>query len=401
MGDLSSFTLIKPIVGQSMVKFKVLDDLFKNVVIRQDTVVFYIDVYAIVCRCYNPNMVEKINHMNPKMVLIDFVVSIMNCLGHYRFFTVKNLGKKSKIVLTHETKLTPYQEQLYPDYRYDRIKKFDLDNPVYGDMNKILMDAYKFVQSICTYLEGIYVIDPDIGVDGDTIAALLRNADQFKDCFHVLFTRNLAATQLVSDDTVVFFNKREDSVVLTRKNCLTEGIFKRRCSKETKQKFAKQISPSLIPYICMLAGCEHYLKPFKRNFPIDVAAKLIIKMLENGDITRNVALPTFLEQLERYQHLAHDKKKDLNLDLPYYDKDDYNELINRYRVISIPLNALAATKSQILAIYKRLVDVYNQPYLDDVSDMLSALKDPDRLIDFDKLNANKPYEDEDYDGSWW
>ena len=87
--------------------------------------------------------------------------------------------------------------------------------------------------------------------------------------------------------------------------------------------------------------------------------------------------------------------------MPYYDKDDYNELINRYRVISIPLNALAATKSQILAIYKRLVDVYNQPYLDDVSDMLSALKDPDRLIDFDRLNANKPYEDEDYDGSWW
>ena len=102
MGDLSSLTLIKPIVGQSMVKFKILDDLFKDVVIRQDTVVFYIDVYAIVCRCYNPNMVEKINHMNPKMVLIDFVVSIMNCLGHYRFFTVKNLGKKSKIVLTHE-----------------------------------------------------------------------------------------------------------------------------------------------------------------------------------------------------------------------------------------------------------------------------------------------------------
>ena len=75
-------------------------------------------------------------------------------------------------------------------------------------------------------------------------------------------------------------------------------------------------------------------------------------------------------------------------------------MIDRYRVFSIPLNCLAATKDQILKVYQSLIDVYDQNYLEKINDMLSRIGDDERLISLDVLNGNTPYTDEDY-SDWW
>ena len=397
MAGVNSFTLIKPMIGISKVKYDVLDREFSRIRIDQKSVVFYMDLYTIICRCYRNDFADKLSRADSTINMIDFVIGIMNTIAHYRFYTVHRLKKKSYIVLTCDRRITEYQKKLCPDFRWDRVDRIDPDGP-FHDMNKIIYKAYRFVQSICTYLEGIYVIDYDTGIDSITTAALLRNTDKFKDCFHVLFTKSMMATQLISNDTVMLYHKRDDTKLLTVDNFLSDGLMTK-IQKKTKDRFRKQLSPSMVPYICMIGGCIHVLKNVKGIGGIVSGAKIVSAMLEQGYITRNVSLQTFLDQFEKYKYKLL-KGEDLDDEAEYFNKEQYNNFINRYRAFSIPLNLKAASRSQILSVYKRIVDLYDQNYLDGIVDMLSNLNDPDRLLDLDKLNATVP-EEEDYNGEWW
>ena len=391
-----------------MIKFDELDELFDDIYIEQDEVVFYLDLYSVICRCYQNRFAESIEHCTDQLLITDFVIGILNVLAHYRKYTTTRLRKKSSIVVTFDTKLTKYQKNLYPKFRWDRIPMMDTDNPLYGHLNKIVREAYKYLQSICVYFEGIYVIDYNIGVDSLTIVAMLRNTERFKNCYHVIFNRNMQGTQLISHDTCILFHRKEHTKLLTEKNCLTDGLLWK-ARESSKKKYAKQISPSMIPFIAMMGGCIHVLQPLKGvNCSVTSAVRIVYDLLQEKQITRGVSLQSFLEALEKYKidKKSKKRKKDSD-DIPqedisgiFFDKEHYNAMIDRYRVFSIPLNCLAATKDQILKVYQSLIDVYDQNYLEKINDMLSRIGDDERLISLDVLNGNTPYTDEDY-SDWW
>lgn len=402
MSKINTFTGLKQSIGMSQIKYDVLDKLFSKIEIESDTVVFHVDLYTIICRCYSMQNLEKLSRADSTAMMVDFVVGIMNCLGHYRFYTVNRLHRKSVIILTCDRGLTEVQQKYYPNYRWDRIQMLEPDG-AYESVNKIAYNAYRFVKTLCTYLDGIYVVDYNTGLDSLTCSYILRDM-KFQNAFHIIFTRNMSAVQMINRNTVILHNTKTDhAVLLDKENYLADGIMKNQPMR-TRKRFYGKVPPSLSPHIMILGGCNHVMKPF-HHMPMKEAAYAVQWLYEHGHIPKNVSIQTFLRELEEYQLEIGEHDADIDSDLDeehpvFYEAKDYNALIDRFRVISIQLNAAIATKGQLLQLESSIVDLYNQEYLDQISDMLARINDPDRLIDFGRLNANKPYRDE-YCGEWW
>ena len=76
------------------------------------------------------------------------------------------------------------------------------------------------------------------------------------------------------------------------------------------EKYAKQISPSMIPFIAMMGGCIHVLQPLKGvNCSVTSAVRIVYDLLQEKRITRGVSLQSFLEALEKYKIDKKSKKR--------------------------------------------------------------------------------------------
>lgn len=419
--NADNVNLFRYTIGAAMVRFEILDKLFEDVKIKADRIVLHVDANAVFCRCYQETAARTLGRGDSDWSVMSCVVAFMNVLAHYRKYCVYKLKCSSTIIVTYDTALTDYQSRLYPQYRNARIPQYDTDHPVYGEMNKTLRKAYKYIQSICSYFEGIYCIDYDVGVDSLTIAAIMRNDERFQDAYHLLFTRNLAATQLINKSTAVLFNQRDKSSLIQEINCFRDGIL-RKCADSIKNRCAPVLSPSMIPYVCMLGGCHNIFDPSKVVRNVGEAAKLVTALLEKGLITKSISIKSFLETLEKYKG-AEDKQKKpkkktgtkkrrihyIDINTPTqepnitesfeFTSEVYNDLLNRYRVFSVPLSSMAVTKNQMIKIYRRCIDLFDQNYLENMNDILAMLGGEAPLLEISALNAESPAKIE-YDGSW-
>ena len=394
---VNKLTSIQSIIGMNCFKFDVLDTILQSLNINQDEVTIYIDLYALICKCYSDSFANKIDRADSAIVTTDFVVTLLNALGHYKFYVVKRLKKRCSVVLIHNTKLTKYQKELNVDYRWDRIDKLGLEHSIYGNMNQKIMESVAMVQRVCTHVEDVYVITPDSALDFPGCVLALQSHDRFQNTFGIMLTRNLSSSQLIhTKHMAMIYPKSRVPYLLTKKTFLSEG-FLRKAKRSSDIPYLDEIPVRFIPYLCTIGGCEHVL-PSRGTNTFPHACKIVAEMLHNGQLTKNVSFQTFLEELEKYMLKKKKKGKDLEF---YYEKSEYNHLIDRYRAVSAPLNVAAATKGQIMAIYACIVDLYNQQYLDDLNDLLSRLNDPDRLINFDHLHAQRLSDQDEYNGEWW
>lgn len=416
--NVDNVNLFKYTIGAAMIRFETLDTLFKDVKIKADRIVLHVDANAIFCRCYQEATARALARSDSNWSVMSCVVAFMNVLAHYRKYCAYKLTRSNTIIVTYDVALTDYQSRLYPKYRSARIPQYDTDHQVYGEMNKIFRKAYKYIQSICSYFEGIYCIDYDIGVDSLTVAAIMRNDERFQDAYHLLFTRNLSATQLINKSTAILFNQREKSSLIQEDNCFRDGVL-RDCSSGIKNKCAPVLSPSMVPYVCTLGGCHNIFDSSAVVRNIGEAAKLVVTLLESGLITKSVSIKSFLETLEKYKGSKQKKPKKkvttkkrihyIDINTPVRDPDIqesfeftpevYNDLLNRYRVFSIPLSSMAVTKNQIIKIYRRCIDLFDQNYLENMNDILAMLGGEAPLLEIGALNAESPDKVE-YDGSW-
>lgn len=416
MMNVDQLNLVQNVVGSSMIKFDILDEMFDKIKISESKIVFHIDMVAVLCRCYQGRLAELLDNATPSWNVMSFVISMMNVIAHYRKYCVFKLHKENAIVITMDVELSDYQKSIYPDYKWDRIPNYRVDDPIYGNMNKTIREAYKYVQSLCMYFDGIYCIDYDSGIDGLTISAILRNDERFSNSYHILFTRNLAATQLINKYTSILFNQRDKSSLITRDNCYQDGVL-RTCSKAIRERYGSKLPISLIPYVCALGGCRHVLKPSEIVPNLGAAAKLVNEMLELGLINKSVSIKSFLTSLELYLYKKKEKKKPKKKKISAVDIDTaveqpeeeiesfelpdnvYNDLLDRYRVFSVALSSMAASKNQIIKILRNCIDLYDQNYLEKMNDILSGLGNGNQLIEVTMLNIDRPDRIE-YDGSW-
>lgn len=394
--DVNKVNMVKYKIGLAMTKFDILDKLFEDVKIKQNEVVWHFDMNAVLCRCYQEEFASQLDRADQDWTVMSMVISMLNVLAHYRKYTVFKLHKKNTIIVTYNSKLTAFEETVYPEYYADRVTYWSEDHPIYGDMNQMLHKAYDMMASICRFIDDIFVIDLDPGVDSVTLMGLLRNDDRWRKSYHILYTRNLSATQLVNKNTSILYAQIDHSSLITLDNCLSDGIL-RDCGDNFRKKYQRKLSPIMIPFIATLGGCKHLLKPSKfcpgkERRSITYATELIMELLKDSWISPSISIQSFVEVLEKYFKQNPDKNGP-------YTEDDYEELIGRYQAFTVPVKAVSVTKKTLIKIYKQVFNMYNQEYLEEVNELIASFGTDAQLIEFTVLNINEPSKTE-YEGEW-
>ena len=439
MQNIDLISLADMLIGASMIRFDILDQLFEPIKIKQKQVVFHLDLNAILCRIYQKNTwtADALSQVDPNMLKLRIIISVLNAIAHYRKYMTFRLRKKNTIVVTYDYQLTAHQKKNYPKLQEEHMDSYRIDHPVFGPINQVIREAYSYIQAVCSYLDDIFCIDPDTGVDSVTTMGLVKQDKRYQDSFHILFTRNLIAGQLCDDHTVLIYNKREHSKLLTDKTIISDGLMmeERRTRKNTREKAQEKLTPAMVPYVITITSTRKISTAVKSfRWSLEDGIHIILEMLDRKLITNQVSIYSFLDGLEQLMTERKSKKKTrkkrkkkLKMGKQFKQQMEawliehppappavdpipdfvinnktYEELIGRYRAVAFSITSAAVTKQQILKIYSRMYNLYNQEYLEELNEILSVLGPNARFIEISILSQNDPYtsRNSEYDDRW-
>lgn len=442
MLNANDVSLLKYTIGTSMIRYETLDEIFsplKEYIRSYPDVVFHFELTAALCRCYqsskNDGLMNSISRMDPNLLRIQLVISILNVVAHYRKYLTFKLRCKNTIVITYDGELSDYQKHYFPELREDRMSKYSQTESggYYSEFNMAVRDAYRYLQAMCAYFEDIYCIDYDLGVDSATITELVRRDEKYEKSFHILFTRNPIVYQLCDKNTIVLFNKRDKSKILGIGNAIADGIgADQKMSASVKEKLI-HIPAKMIPHIIMLgrvAKVSKTVPEFNWDFGdiINVLDILIREKYISTDISPIALIEEIESFIERYlknrereakirkKRKPKHKYKPLNIgmrfqqemaqqkinekpktDMPFRISGKivitdtvYKKLLERYKACCVPIMAAAVSEPQKLRIHSRMYNLFDQNYLESVNDILSDISSQVDLIELTALNCSDP-----------
>lgn len=438
--------LLDMLIGVSKIKFDTLDQLFGEVKIKQRNVVFHLDLSAVLCRIYQKNgwTIDAITQADPNLLRLRIVIAILNVIAHYRKYLTFRLRKKNIIVVTYNYQLTEHQKKNYPELQRDHMNQSRIDHPLFGPINQAVREAYSYIQAVCSYFDDVFCIDPDTGVDTITTMGLIKNDKRYQEMYHILFTRNLVAGQLCDKNTVILYNKRDQSRLLTEQTVISDGLMmeERRTRKDTRVLAREKLTPHMVPFIITITSTHKTSGTVKKfRWSLEDGIVVILEMLDRKLITGQVSIYSFLDGLEQVMTEKRKKpkkprkkrKKKIRMGRTFrremkawllehpepvlpvittvvketspefvIDNDTYQELIGRYRSVAYSVTSAAVTKQQILKIYSRMYNLYNQEYLEELNEVLSVLGPNVQFIEISILSQNDPYagRNTEYDDRW-
>lgn len=452
MRKIDTVSFISREIASAKIKYETLDKIFAHHMIKQKHVVFYIDLIAVLCRAYSKSTwsTDAMSRVPVQQLCLSIVVEVMNVIAHYRKYLTFKLHKSNTIIVSYDTKLSDYQASIYPELRRDRMSWYTNDHPTFGTLNQAAKMAYEYIKTLCVYFDDIYCTDRDCGVDTITVMSLIMGDKRYRDSYHILFTRNLIAGQLCKNGVCsILYNKRDNSVLLTEDNILTDGFGKLNGRKATGRAMKLLsnglIGVSMIPYILMLTSTEKILPMVKNlNWSFSDGIEVIHELMHRSLISNGVSIVSFLDALEtlsaemnkkvkkenrkytatkrkslrmsdefRKKAKEYDRMHAAKIDIPTGEKhlpeeyvfeltdEVYKDLINRYRVVAVPITLAAVTKEQIIRIYSRMYNLFNQEYLEKINDLLSEMGPTSNLIEIGALNSNIPVIETGYNENEW
>ena len=423
-----------------MIQFEALDELLKPIqpkIKQLDYVVWYIDANSVFCRLFSDQFADQLERIDESYTVMDIVTGFMNVIAHYRKYTTFKLHKKNIFYITFDTEITAYQKNLHPNYRKERMDRYQLSHPVYGHVAQILRIAYQFITALCSNFDDIHAIGPDTGLDSHSIQYLIRKQHVDKNCCHIMFTRNLPMIQMLDDTTFAIHCKRMDSYLITSDNAMYRVLYEAK-QRKTVKDYVRYLPVSLYPFVAVLGGCDKFMKPSLLCRGPSDAMKLVYDLYQRKYITAHCTMYSFLDAFEQYRKDVLNgiekgrKPKTTMATKPHMDQlimrrrlmepigkqdvdmnelkehlsrlpdDFYNDLINRYRVINISVTAAAATTEQILSVNRYLRNYqFDQNYLEHINELLAGFGPTMPLLELSVLNSSDPTGAlEDYQGEW-
>ena len=376
---MSSFdnSMMRYLIGRSRIKYSKLDDLFRELYIPQSRIVIHVDASAILYRLYREKDLDMLYAVDQDIAIRDLVISFLNALGHYRRYIMTRLGKTNDILIYFNRKPPVYQQSLFSDYRKKWYRQLNVKDPTYGVLNHIVHESFKFIQGLLPYFEGIYLIDGN-GVDDYTAIYHMIHNEKYQDYYHLIFSQNMLATQLMSSNVAMLYNKRNDSFVITSGTVYQRGIL-----RERKAVASDRLTAEFLPFIWALGGCNDInMKKSKFKNGVVDTIKLLNPLVDQQIITGDMSIQTFLKTLSK--HI--DRGAELRLS---------GEIVNRYRVVQLSLSDAAITEDQKVHLAENIVDLYDQTGLEEINNRLAMLGEETELLEITNLNMSTSLEDEE------
>ncbi len=376
---MSSFdnSMMRYLIGRSRIKFSVLDDLFRELYIPQSRVVVHLDASAVLYRIYRERDLSTLNAVDKNVIIRDLVVSFLNVVGHYRRYIMTRLQKTNDVLIYFNTKTPSYQTELFSDYRKSWYGKLHSDNPDYTFLNSAVKEAFRFIKSLTPYFEGIYIIDGN-GVDDYTAMYSMIASPGCADFYHIIFSQNMLATQMIGPAVSQLYNKRDDSYMITNGTAFKNGILKGRKTAATEM-----MKPKMLPFIWCLGGCSD-IDMKKTRFAGGIAdtVKMLNPLVDQRIVTEDMSIQSFVRAIGKLV----DGCAELRV--------SSNKLEERHKVLDLSASAAAITDSQRVKLAENIIDLYDQSGLEEINDKLALMGDDTELLDITNLNMSTSYEDE-------
>lgn len=371
------FSMIHYLIGRARIKYTVLDEIFHSVYIpKENHLVFHMDMSSILYRLYREKDLDTIQSVPYQVAVKDLVISIMNTIGHYRRYFTTRLGMSNTIVLYFNQTPPAYQDLIFDKYRSSWYKLLDPKNMTFGPINSLVSDALDFIKGLVPYFDGIYFLSSP-GVDDYAAIRHVMKSNIYKDCYHLIFSRNMLSTQLISPNCSQLYNKRDESYLISNGTVFKNGILKGR-----KTGASESLTAQSLPFIWTLGGCSDIdLKKSKFANGITDAVKLINPMADQGFFSNSVSIQSFLKEFSHYANKG--SSAELKL-IP-------ENLVNRYRILNLDLCEAAMTDAQKINLWKGHIDLYDQTGLEEINEKLSDLDADEQLLDITNLNMSEPY----------
>ena len=287
---MSATSIAKYLIGASNIKYEVLDEIFKDVVIKSDIINLYIDTDYVFHRLYRNSTNSDLYAVEGNVLIMDIVVTMVNMLGHYRRYFATRLHKDNRIFLVFNTKAPVFQKHCYPGYGESYYKKYKRHNKDYSEITAVIQAAYKFIKTIVVYFEGLYCID-NTGIDNLTVIQHIRLNEVVKNDYSIIFTRNLLACQLVSDKCSVLYTKRDNSYMVTDKDPYKAIL-------DGKKTSSGKLTASLITFCFGLSGYTERCLESPACRGIVSGIKTVKKLLDEGKITPTTSIASFIEAIQ-------------------------------------------------------------------------------------------------------
>lgn len=377
---MSSFdsSMIRYLIGRARIKYTVLDQLFRGVYIPQPKVLICVDASAILYRIYRNKDLDMIYSVDPDIVIKDLVISFLNTIAHYRRYLITRLNKTNDIIIFFNRTAPDYQTMIYDGYRKNWYQQFHVKHPDFGPLTAIVEEAFNFIQGLAPYFEGVYIVD-NVQVDDYTAMYHVINSKYYKDWYHLIFSRNMLVTQMVDGSCSVLYNKRDDSYMITNGTVYKNGVLKGR-----KTAASENLTPKMLPFIWTLGGCSDIdLKKSKFANGVTDAVKILNPLADQGLITSDMSIQGFLKELSK-------NVKDNQVEL----KAVPDQMVNRFRLVSLPFSEVALTDSQKINIWKSHIDLYDQTGLEEINDRLSMIGSSEELLEITSLNMSTASNDD-------
>lgn len=323
--------VFEPIINSNKVKFKILDNIFKDFNFTSDRVNLYINLDSILSEFYREDLVSSF--MNLKgYENIALSSEIMNIAAHYRKYFYTRHKKQTFIYFYYMNKKPKKNIQIYPDYCKSIIDRKSINNPKYSVFNNILKDNLRLLSLLSIYVPQVYFLLSD----GYEPSLVPYNIMRSVEGTNIVLTKDPYEYQFVSyPDTYILRLKYDKSILLSRDNLIDYII------KDNKYKPVNHIDGVLYELLLSYISCKKRdLKGIKGKGKVTIIKK-IDKLISINK------LPKDLENIS-FSSLY----KILDMDI------DYDEIKSLYCITNIAYQYNRLSKKDKINLEEFLIDKY-------------------------------------------
>lgn len=368
-------TLARYLIGKTQLKYETLDELVAKYKVKlhpNKPIVVHIDLEQIMHRLYRSDTYSSLLAAEPRMIVQDITIGIMNVIAHYRHYCASRLHLDNTILLYWNTQPSPIHCSIYPIYQFDTYQRYDLRHREYGPLTKMVQEAISMIQNLVQYISGVYWVDNH---DLDTVMCMYHTIHRksYRDAQHLIMTRNLIAGQMVSDTVTQFLQYRNPDRCrfLTPKNLYQDGVL---YGSKHRDK-GDGLTPYDIATVYALAPCpEVNMKQTTLKSRVPDVIKLLQACHEHG-LPEEYSFQRFLSVWKEVEPKKAERIADRE-----------EELIRRYRITDLSSCSKYITKPKKTQLYRQFYDLYDQNSLEELNELLaSSLQNPN-LLNLTQLN---------------
>lgn len=375
---------INPLFNSFKVKFIIMDNLFKKLIIKDDekkkndkieTVNVFINLESVLMsiqREYVENELLVMDKPKLKEAYIGIISNIINLAAHYRAFFKKHKIFTNIIYYYNDFSISnrKYNNRSFID-EYRKYYHHRFESSKYETINEMIKEGLSFSNTIIDYIQKVYFVSSD-RLESSCIPYYYMKENIFPSNMNIIVSKDLYDLQYVNKKCLVIYPFKENSEIITKYNVIDFLKAKYKCENDY------QISSQLVPFILAVLGDKKRNLPSTPGIGFKKLYKGIVKLYEEGYIDDDD--PTSL----KITHIG-----DFIKEGGSFLHGDIKELILRnYQCIDINRQVSIAHKISLESLKDNLIDMIDKSSLRELNDKY-FISNPLELEDLNNYVSDK------------